>query len=129
LSGQCPEPEDQLGEVERFGQVVVGAEPEAAHPVGGGVGRGEHEHHGRVIAASDHPADGVAVDAGQVSVQYDDVVAVDVQLGGGVEPGVGDVDGHALVSEALGDVVGQSPHVFDDQHPHGHPGFGRGGVA
>ena len=115
--------------MERFGQVVIRAEPEPAHPIRGGFGRREHEHHGRVIAVGDHPADGVAVDPGQVPVQYDDVVAVDVQLGGGVEPGVGDVDGHALVSQALGDVVGQSPHVFGDQHPHGDSRSGPGVVA
>ena len=84
--------------MERFGQVVIRAEPEPADPIRRGIGRSEHEHHGRVIAVGDHPADGVAVDAGQVAVQYDDVVAVDFQFGGGVDPGVGDVDGHALVS-------------------------------
>jgi hypothetical protein len=61
------------------------------------------------------------VDAGQVPVQYDDLITVEVQLGGGVQPVISDVDSHALVSQALGDVVGQSPHVLDDQHPHGTP--------
>ena len=77
----------------------------------------------------DHPADGVAVDAGQVAVEHDDVVAVELQLGGGVEPVVGDVDGHALVSQALGDVVGEPPRVFDDQHPHRDPRSARETVA
>ena len=31
---------------------------------------------------------------------------------------VGDVDGHALVAQALGDVVGQPPDVLGDQDPH-----------
>ena len=50
-SGERADPQDQLGEVERLGEVVVGAEPEPARPAPRGVGRGEHEHHGRVLAA------------------------------------------------------------------------------
>ena len=59
------------------------------------------------VALGDHPAERVAVDAGEVAVQDDDVVGVEVELRGGVEAVVGDVDGHALVAQAFGDRVGE----------------------
>ena len=66
-------------------------------------------------------ADLVAVDAGQVAVEHDHVVAVQVQLGQGVGAVVADVDGHPLVPQAAGDGGGQHGLVLDDQHPHAAP--------
>jgi hypothetical protein len=37
----------------------------------------------RSLRSGDHLAQGVAMDAGQVAVEHDDVVAVEVELGGG----------------------------------------------
>ncbi len=61
---------------------------------------------------------GVAVDTGQIAVENHDLVVVSIQLGGGIESVVRDVDGETLVAQALGDVVGQTMHVFDDQESH-----------
>ena len=47
----------------------------------------------------------VAVDAGEVAVEHDDVVGVDVELCSGLVAVVGDVDGDSLVAQALGDPV------------------------
>ena len=60
----------------------------------------------------------VAVDAGEVAVENDDVVGVEVDLRGGFEAVVGDVDGHALVAQSFGDPVGVAGHVLDDEDPH-----------
>ena len=95
--GQRADAQHELGEVERLGQVVVGAQAQAADPVPGRAGRGQHQHHDPVVALGDHLAERVAVDAGQVAVEDDHVVGVDVELGRGLQPVAGDVDGHALV--------------------------------
>jgi len=69
------------------------------------------------------------VDARQVSVQYDDVVAVDVQLWRRLRARSRRCRRPSLVSQALGDVVGQSPHVLNDEHPHGKPRSEWGSLA
>jgi hypothetical protein len=55
-AGQSAYSQDQLGEMERLGEVVVGAEAEAANPIPGGVCGGEHEDHDRLVGLGDHPA-------------------------------------------------------------------------
>ena len=102
-AGQGADAQHQLGEVERLGEVVVGAQGQAADPVAGRAGGGQHQHHGPLVAGGDHLAEGVAVDAGQVAVEDDHVVGVDVEFGRGFQPVVGDVHGHALIAQALGD--------------------------
>src|SRR5712691_9418845 len=120
-AGQGADAQYEFGEVEGFGQVVVGPQGESGDLVAGGAGGGEHEDHDRVAGRGDRAADGVAVDAGQVAVQDEHVVGVQVQLGGGVGAVVGDVGGDALVTQALGDVVGQPPDILGDQDPHRAP--------
>jgi hypothetical protein len=95
--------------VERLGQVVVGSQAEAGDPVAGGASGGQHEHHGAAVAVAvaDHPAQRVAVQAGDVAVEDDDLVRAEIELGGRVKPVVGDIHGHALVSEPFGDAVGE----------------------
>ena len=46
-AGQRADAQDQLGEVERLGEVVVGAQRQAADPVAGRAGGGQHQHHRR----------------------------------------------------------------------------------
>ena len=64
-------------------------------------------------------ADIVAVDAGQVAVEDDDVVVVLAGQAQGGGPVVGDVDGHALAAQAAGDGVGHDPPVFHHEQSHG----------
>ncbi len=87
-------------------------------PVAGGAGGGKHEDHDRVAGRGDRAADRVAVDAGQVPVQDEYIVGIEVQLDGGVRAVVGDIGGDALITQALGDVVGQPPDILRDQDPH-----------
>ena len=61
------------------------------------------------------------MDAGQVAVQDEHVVGVQVQLDGGVRAIVGDIGGDALITQALGDVIGQPPGILGDQDPHRAP--------
>ena len=63
--------------------------------------------------------------AGEVAVQHDHVVGVEVELGSAGESVVGDVDGHALVAQALGDQVRELRLVLDDQDPHAGTGARR----
>ena len=109
---------DELGEVERLGQVVVGAEPEALHAVGDAARRSQHEDATLAVVGHQATADLVAVDAGNVAVQNDDVVA----RGRAVAEGVGtvkhDVDRHALAAQARGQRHRQLGVVFDQQHSH-----------
>src|SRR6516165_5064243 len=128
-AGECPDSEHQLGEVEGLGQVVVSAEAEAADPVVGGTGRGQHEYHDGLAALGDHPADRVTVHPGQVAVEDDDVIGVDVELGRRVPAFVRHINGHAVIPQALGDAIGQALCVLDDQHPHAGARRGTGAPA
>src|SRR5216683_2092438 len=117
-AGEGADAQHELGEVERLGEVVVGAQAQAANPVLRRAGRGQHQHHGPLVAGGDHLAEGVAVDTGQVAVEDDHVVGVDVESGRGFQPVAGDVHGHALVSQALGYPVGKGAGVLGHQDPH-----------
>jgi hypothetical protein len=58
------------------------------------------------------------VDPRQVAVEHHHVVGVDRELGRGVLSVIGDVDRHALVAKAFGDVVSETMHVFGDEDSH-----------
>jgi hypothetical protein len=64
-------------------------------------GSREHQDHHPVVAIGDHLAKRVAVDTRQIAVEHHDVVAVDTELGCGLETVVRGIDGHALISQAL----------------------------
>ena len=78
--GQGTHPHDQLGEMERLHQVVVGAEAEPVHPFFGRGRAAQHENHRTFAGGADHLAERVTRYAWQASVQYDHVVAVDAEL-------------------------------------------------
>ena len=65
---QRPDPGQQLLVGEGLDQVVVGAAVEPAHPVGGGVARGQHQDR-QVAFRPQPPADLQAVDPGEHHVQ------------------------------------------------------------
>ena len=95
--------------MERLAQVVIGPQAQAGHPVAGLPRRGQHEDHGPVTTVGDHLAQGVAVNTGQVTVEYHDVVEVEVELLGCRQTVVRGVHRHALVPQALHQDVGQRP--------------------
>ena len=114
-----PQPRQQLVEVERLDEVVVGAGVEPGHAVGHAVAGREHEDR-RAQAVLAQPAAGLeAVDLRQVDVEHDHVVAV----GGGhperVLAGHRDVGQQAAFAQALTDQLGELDLVFhyEDTHP------------
>jgi hypothetical protein len=95
----------QLGERERLGEIVVGAEAETRDPLVHRVGGGEHEDSGQRVRLHDGGAHAVAGHHRDVAVEHD-VVVVDRQaLQGGVTV-VGDVDGDGVGVGWLGAVLG-----------------------
>ena len=64
------DPGDHLGEVERLGEVIIGAQAETLDPVLDRTGRGEHQDPARRALGGQGAADLVAVGAGEVAVQH-----------------------------------------------------------
>jgi hypothetical protein len=102
----------------RLGEVVVGAEAEAADALCGLAGGREHEHHRGVLALGDHPAERVTVDPGEVAVQDDDVVVDDTRLDERARAVVRDVDGHALAPQPARYRTGKAPFILRNQDSH-----------
>ena len=112
---QALDPRQQLGEVERLGDVVVGAELEAVDHVVRLVARREHEDRREVAVLAQPLADLEAVDLGQPDVEQDEVVAP--RLGGG-QPGAavaGDVDVVLLAVQVDAEALGEGFLVLDEQ--------------
>jgi hypothetical protein len=118
-AGQRAQAGDKLGERKRLAEVVVGTEFEPVDAICH-IGRGgEHEDARPRPVTREFAADPVAVHAGQVAVEDDQVV---VGLGGPLERGdavKGDVDGHPRVAQPLADALGERRIVLDHQYPHG----------
>ena len=79
LPVECSETEHELSELERLGEVVVGAEFEPGGLVVEPVGRGEHEDGHAAAGGDDAFGDLVAGGPGDVAVEDGDVVGVDAQ--------------------------------------------------
>ncbi len=117
-AGQGADAGHQFGDVERLGQVVISAYPQAFDLVLDGGRGGQHQYPGAVPAGGYLAADLVAVDAGQVPVQHDHVIPVDGGLGERVAAVEGHVDGHALTAQYGRYRQRQLGVVLDHQHPH-----------
>src|SRR4029453_3183616 len=72
-----PQAPGELGQAERFGEVVVGAELEPGRLVVDPVGGGEHEDRDATAGGDDAPGDLVAGRSGDVAVEDGEVVGVD----------------------------------------------------
>ena len=83
---ESSEPEHELTELERLGQIVVGAELETGSLVIEPVGRGEHEDGHAAVGGDDAPGDLVARGPGDISVKDRDVVGVDAEQCRAVPP-------------------------------------------
>ena len=114
------DPGDHLGEVERLGEVVVGAQSEPLDPVLDRTGRGEHQNPARRALGGQGTADLVAVGAGEVPVEDHDVVAAGAQAGQGVVAVQRHVDDHPVAAQPRRDGPGQPLVVLRYQHSHGH---------
>ena len=112
------EPEHELLELERLGEVVVGAELEPGGLVVEPVGGGEHEDRHAAAGGDDAFGDLVAGGPGDVAVEDGDVVGVDAQqLQSGVAV-TGDVGRDRLQAQAVADGFRHVGLVLDDQHAH-----------
>jgi hypothetical protein len=89
--------ERQLGEVEGLRQVVVGTETE---PTDRSPGESAAMSMRTIAGSSLSLTMRQRASPGRPRSSTEHVVGVDVDLGGGVEAVVGDVDGHAMVAEA-----------------------------
>ena len=115
---ECSEPEHELSELERLGEVVVGAELEPGGLVVEPVGRGEHEDRHAAAGGDDAFGDLVAGGAGDVAVEDGDVVGVDAQqLQSGVTV-TGDVGRDRFQAQPIADGLCHVGLVLDDQHAH-----------
>ena len=75
---QRSKPRDELGELERLGEVVVGAQLEPRDLLAQPAGRGEHQDRRGAVPPGEDAAHVVAVGTGDVSVDDQDVVVVDI---------------------------------------------------
>ena len=89
---------EQFGEVEWFGQVIIGTQPEPFDTVFNRSGGGEHQDSALAAFGQQGSANVVAVGTGQVPVQDDDVVSVHPHAGEGLVPVEGHVHGHPVAA-------------------------------
>ena len=76
---ECSEPEHELLQLERLGEVVVGAELEPGGLVVKPVGGGKHQDRHAATGSDDAMGDLVTGGPGNVAVEDGDVVGVDAQ--------------------------------------------------
>ena len=108
------QPGQQLAEVERLGQIVVGAGVEPGDARLDVVHRGEHQdRHGRPCLP-DLPADRKSIAQRQHHVEDDGVVVVNAGFVAGRDPVTDDVDGVRLLAQPLGNHPGRVRLVFDE---------------
>ncbi|MCY1361660.1 hypothetical protein D9M69_483320 [compost metagenome] len=111
----------QLGDGEGLGQVVVGAEVEAAHAFVERVLRGQDQHRGAVVAPAHRLEHGQPVLAGQAQVEHDRVVFLGLQPCLGLQA-VGDVlDHEAALLQCAGDPACQFDFILHQQDAHAGP--------
>ena len=114
----------QLPEVEGLGEVVVRPEVEPLDAIVHGGGGGQHQDAAIALRGDQLAADIVAVEAGKVAVEHDDVVGVDrrlLQRGSAVES---DIDGEPVAAQAPRDRVREVALVLHQQHAHRGDSFG-----
>ena len=115
---QRAQPRHQFGELEGLDEVVVGSEFEALDALAQGTGRSEHDDFHIRVLSSQAGADLIAVDAGQIPVQDDDVVVGDLHLRQRLSAVPRDVDRHRLATQPQCYRIGEVGLVLDHQHTH-----------
>jgi hypothetical protein len=117
---QRPHAGFELRQVEGLGEVVVGAEIQAAHAVGQRVERGEHQHRHGGLAGPQAAQHLQAVDARQADVQDRQVVDAQRQGPVGLLTVVGDVHRVSGLHQRAAQGVGKDQVVLGKQDSHRH---------
>jgi len=115
---QGAEASEELLEVERLGQVIVGSAVEAGHAVVHAAAGGEHQDGDARAAAAQLPAHGMAVLQGQHDIEDDQVVLVDGGKVHGLLAVAGQVHGVGLFAQAFSQETGDAGVVLDKENPH-----------
>ena len=119
-SSQCSDPSGELGEVEWFGQIVVGARIEAADLVAQAIACRQHQNRGVVAARAQLGAEIEPVSVRQANVNHECVVAIDCCIVAGIDHACLQVDGVALFGESSNQDLAESSVIFDHQQAHWH---------
>ena len=109
---------EQFAEVERLGQVVVGAGIEPSDAGFDVVHRGEHQNRHRRTGLTDLPADHQPIAQRQHHVEDDGVVVVNAGLVARGNTVADDVDGVRLLAQPFGDHPRRVRLVFDEEYSH-----------
>jgi hypothetical protein len=111
-------PRDQHREVERLGQVVIGAEPEPLYEVLALRRAGQHQHPAAAPGGDEPRAHLIAVNGREVAIEHDHVVIVDERAGQPSPAVESDIDRYPRLAQAGGDRLCQFLVVLDHKHPH-----------
>jgi hypothetical protein len=117
-AGERVHPGYQLVEIERLGEVVVGAGVEPAHDIRSGIAPGEHEDRGLHALPPQLRSQLEPVTLGKLDIEQDQIVRVEVaQIGALVSVGR-DVHRVAFLLESLLQEPSRLGIVFHDQDSH-----------
>ena len=116
--GQRAQSREQLGQVKRFGQIVIGPAIKPADPIGHRRSGGQHQHRDPHLVLAQPSADFESGQSRQHGIQHDSVVVAADRRGVAVCP----VDGYVHCVTFLNQGAVQQPGhfrlVFDHQHAH-----------
>ena len=109
---------EELVELERLGEIVVGARVQSADHVLDGVAGSEHEDRSVTTFPSELVGDLESILLRQQQVEQDDVVIIGVCQHGGLLAIRGHVDDVSLFLQSVVDESGHLGVVFDDEDLH-----------
>jgi Stage II sporulation protein E (SpoIIE) len=109
---------EQFAELERLGEVIVGAVIEAGDAVLDCIARSQHQNGHALTRFSKLAANFKTVAARNHHVEDHQVVSIDRGLIKRIVAGVGNIDGIRLFAQALGHETRDARIVFDKKQPH-----------
>jgi hypothetical protein len=115
------DPRDQLGQGDRLADVVVGAQRQPGHPILDLVGRGQHQDARVGAAIAKPPAEVVAAQSRQPTVEDDDVESVVVEQLDRRLAGGRNLRRDAVVLEPAGECGGELELILDEKNAHQAP--------
>ena len=115
------DPGFELGQIERFGQIVVGPEIETAYPIFGGPPGSQHQHRDFCTGSPPPhaPQDFQTIQPGQRQIKNHQVVGLGQQRVIGVIAAVQYIDHMTGIDEGSSNPFGQFGMIFNEQKAHG----------